>query len=322
MIMSRLSKILFCLSLLVGTLGFSLFISRNASASLEVGVLSIDYQGAPGPLFSVDKIAPGYSEIKSVMVTNNGLKPHSFSIAVTGSLGSLANVMRLRPVISGQTNPVWDKTIKEIADTPGQSKIIVGSIAPESSITVDIQAYLPSDVGNEYQGTSTLSFNFLMGNESTDQAEDAGVSGQDAASAARNIVATRQPSANEQTGEIAQQDETNQSQNPAVLGETDSDKTQGAKDESGAICFWWWVLSIVLAVFLFIWGYINNKREIIFSWFWPVFVAAVFYFLHWGLHDFFQPSKYCKYFIIIEMALLALYYITTSYVKEEAEEDN
>lgn len=320
MTIKRLSKILIFFSLLVGALGFSLFVSRSASASLEVGVLSIDYQGSPGPLFSVNKIAPGYSEVKSVVVTNNGQKPHSFSIAVTGSLGSLANVIRLRPVISGQTNAVWDKTIKDIADTPEKSKIIVGSIAPESSVTVDIHAYLPSEVGNEYQGTSTLSFNFLMGNESTDQTEDAGVLDQESISATRNIVANRQPPASEQTGGITQQDETIQSQNPAVLGETDSDKTQGAEDESGVICFWWWVLSIILAVFLFIWGYVNNKREIIFSWFWPVFVAAAFYFLHWGLHDFFQPSKYCKYFIIIEMALLALYYIITSYVKEEAEE--
>lgn len=319
MIQNRLLKILLSLSLLVGILGFNVFVSRSFAAALEVGVLSIDYQGAPGPLFSVSKIAPGYSESKSVKVTNNGQKPHSFSIAVNGSLGSLANVIRLKPVISGQTSAVWDNTIREIAETSGQSKIIVGSIAPKSSVTVDINAYLPLDVSNEYQGTSTLSFNFVMGNESTDQIEDNGENGQDSSSTNVNIATTDQPSNNVQTESITQQQE-NQDQDPAVLGEADSNKTQGADDQSGIICFWWWLLSIVLALFLVIWAYLNKKSAIIFGWFWPVFAAVILYFLHWGLHDFYQPSKYCDYFILIEVALLALYYIVTSYIKEESEE--
>ncbi|OQB06336.1 MAG: hypothetical protein BWY19_00330 [bacterium ADurb.Bin212] len=308
-------------SLVLG-LSLALFSSTSLHAETKhAGVLSINYAGS-GPLFSANNISPGFSENKSLTVTNNGAKPHSFSIAVKGSLGELADVIYLEPRVLGSA--VWKRSIKEIANYP-ESNIIVGSIAPGGSVLVDIEASMPESVGNEYQGTSTLAFDFVMGNESTDEKEDTdggetGIIDNEAANTVAGVFQRQEaPVADGDEAEAIDQQSQNMEQGE-VAGVKSEGEAQGAKNNTKSVCFWWWLLSIVLAMFLVLWAYINKKSAIIFGWFWPVFAAVILYFLHWGLHDFYQPSKYCDYFILIEVALLALYYIITSYIKEESEE--
>lgn len=318
------SKILLGCSIFLGMIIFGFFVQKTYASPIKAGVLDIDYDGSPGPLFNASNIAPGYSETKTLQVVNNGKKAHSFSIAVSGELGSLADVLRIKPTISGQLAPVWDKSIREISQYSNQSVVIVGSILPSGTLFINVEAYLPQSVGNEYQGTTTLSFSFVVGNESDDEAE-----GEETIVRTTENTTTRRASGSSGFGLLSSEGTTDVSevekedaQSPEVLGESNPNDTKGAKAEKDSLCFWWWVLSLILALFLVFWGYLNKKREIIFSWFWPVFVVTILYFLHWGLHQWYKPSKYCDYFILIELALLATYFIITNYIKEEETEDS
>lgn len=153
-------------TIIFSALFFCLFCQPQlAGAAYQIGALEIDYLGAPSPLFSVNNIAPGYSETKTISILNSGKVAHSFSLAVDGQLGKLADALVIEPEVGGQI--VWSKTISQIAKNP-DSNIIIGSIAPSTTAVVNIRAYLPREVDNSYQGSTTLSFNFVVGSESTD----------------------------------------------------------------------------------------------------------------------------------------------------------
>ncbi len=132
-----LIRILLIASFLVALLFFGNHILKVSAETKNAGPLRIDYPGS-GPLFSVTNIAPGYSEIKTLTITNQGAVSHSFAIAVSGSLGNLANVLHLAPKVSGAA--VWDKTIADLAT--GDSNTIVGSIIPGEIVIVDLMVYL------------------------------------------------------------------------------------------------------------------------------------------------------------------------------------
>ncbi|MCX6811527.1 MAG: hypothetical protein NT039_02450 [Candidatus Berkelbacteria bacterium] len=148
-------------SFVVGLLFFGSYVFSVSAEIKNAGPLKIEYPGTD-PLFSATNIAPGYSETKTLTITNQGTIPHSFAIAVSGTLGPLAEVLHIAPEVLGV--PVWDKTIAQIATAPN-SNTIIGSIAPGGVATVDLMAYLPDSVGNDYQGKETLVFSFVVGNE-------------------------------------------------------------------------------------------------------------------------------------------------------------
>lgn len=315
----QFTKIIFYSSLVLGIIGTAFSGYQANAASINAGVLSIDYAGAPGPLFSATNIAPGYSETKALTVKNNGKVPHSFSIAVSGTLGSLADVLIIEPKVLGSV--VWSKTISGIVKYP-DSNVIVGSIAPGGTANVDITASLPSGTGNAYQGTTTLSFDFIVGNEITDSAEPvAGVAGggvvQRTIRRIRNaVVGTGGETA---PATVAPSNDTTPS--GQVAGASTESSTKGEESNGKPVCYWWWILLIVLAAFLGFWGYLSRKREIIFAWVWPIFAAAVLYLVHWILHDYYTPSKWCPYFIWYELILLVLYYIAVATIPEKAQEE-
>lgn len=152
-------RILLLASFVIGFLFFGSYVLSVSAETKNAGPLKIEYPGAD-PLFSAANIAPGYSETKTLTITNQGTVSHSFAIAVSGSLGSLADVLHLTPKVSGSA--VWDKTISDLAT--GDSNTIIGSIAPGGVATVDLMAYLP-DVGNDYQGAATMTFDFIVGDQ-------------------------------------------------------------------------------------------------------------------------------------------------------------
>ena len=153
-------KILLLASFVVGLLFFGSYVLNVSAETKNAGPLKIGYPGAD-PLFSATNIAPGYSETKTLTITNQGTIPHSFAIAVSGTLGELADVLHLMPKVSGV--PIWDKTIADLNND--DSHTIIGSIAPGGAATVDLTAYLPDSVNNDYQDKSTLTFSFIVGNQ-------------------------------------------------------------------------------------------------------------------------------------------------------------
>lgn len=308
-----ISRILVIISLVAGTCGLLGHIQRIEAANLKVGVLDISYDGAPAPLFSVANLAPGYSETKIISVTNMGKIPHSFAIAVDGQLDSLAEAIIIEPSISGQI--IWSKTISQIAKNP-QSNIIVNSIAPSSQVEVNIRAYLPSETGNEYQGKSTLSFSFVMGNESTDEAEP-----QDISYTRGNNSPNLNTLPSSQTGAAGsvfnQSEPEDQSSQGQIQGVNTDGEAKGEETTAKPICFWWWVLLIFLAVVCIIYGYFKKNRQWLFDWIWPIFIAAILYAVHWILHSYYIPSVWCPYFVWLEIAILVLYYVFVSLVPEK-----
>jgi hypothetical protein len=293
----------------LGLVGLARFAQNTFAQTLNAGVLKIEYPGS-GALFFASNIAPGYSETKTITVTNTGTLPHSFSMATDGTLGDLANVLRMEAKVLGST--VWDKTISEIAKNP-KSNVIIGSIAAGSVATVDLRAYLPEGTGNDFQGKSTLSFSFVMGNESTDQAEPSGGGGTFATGGGAGTGGT--------TGEGGGTEGT-----AGDAGDDGDDGgVQGAEagTESSAkdICFWWWLLLIILAVVLAIYGVLTFKKEIIFGWVWPVFAAVVAYLVHWILHDYYESVKLCTYFPLFELAILIIYFSLMNYLENREEEE-
>jgi hypothetical protein len=296
------------LSLIIGLIGFVGFARTTAAQTLNAGALKIEYPGS-GALFSASNIAPGYSETKTVTVTNTGTLPHSFSIATDGGLGDLADVLRIESKVLGST--IWDKTISEIAKNP-ESNVIIGAIEPGATASVEFIAKLPTGVGNDYQGETTLSFSFIMGNESTDQAEPSGGGG--------TFISTRTGLfgiGSTGTGEEGVTEPgSDENQNIAGVENGDVQGTEaGAENTAKDMCFWWWVLLIILTVVLAIYGALTYKKEIIFDWVWPIFLAVVAYLVHWILHDYYEPVKLCAYFPLFELAILIIYFWIMNYLE-------
>jgi hypothetical protein len=87
-------------------------------------------------------------------------------------------------------------------------------------------------------------------------------------------------------------------------------ETQGAATSSKTNCYWWWILLIVYALFLIIYGIISyGANGLIFGWMWPIFAGAVLYMVHWILHSYYTPVKWCDYFVWFELVELIIYYI-------------
>ncbi|OGD65852.1 hypothetical protein A2215_00875 [Candidatus Berkelbacteria bacterium RIFOXYA2_FULL_43_10] len=304
------------LSLAIGLIGFIGFARTTAAQTLNAGVLRIEYPGS-GALFSASNIAPGYSETKTILVTNTGTLPHSFSIATDGGLGELADVLRIESKVLGST--VWDKTIAEIAKNPNSNQV-VGSIAPGSTASVEFIAKLPAGVGNNYQGKTTLSFSFVVGNESTDQAEPSGGGASLTTGGGTGGTGVSGGTAGDDTGGTeGVTGATGETGDDGVAGDVQGEEA-GTASKATNPCFWWWLLLIILAVVLAIYGTLTYKKEIIFDWVWPIFTAVIAYLVHWILHDYYDPVKLCAYFPLFELALLIIYFWLMNYLENREEE--
>jgi hypothetical protein len=311
-----LTRIILLISVFFGlasAIKHSLFIYAK---TINAGVLRIEYPDS-GALFSASNIAPGYEETKTIKVTNTGVLPHSFSIAVTGALGPLAEVLEIEPKINNVS--IWKKTVTNIAKFP-QSDVIISSIAPGSSINIDFTARLPLTVGNEYQGKTTSAFDFIVGNESTDQPEP---SPTPITPATPIIPAFLGPG-------LAAPGITPSVTTPSAVALKPQEK--GVSEEKQVkgvlkrvLCWWWLILSLIFAIFLIVYGYFVYKRKIkedknlLLSWLWPFIGAAVFYIIHLFAHRYFEPSRWCSYFLWIEIAELIIYFGTIYYFKKRQE---
>jgi hypothetical protein len=315
----------FSVAILVLLSFLTIAIPKSYAATVTAGVLEISYPGS-GALFSETNIYPGFNLVKTVSIKNTGQVAHSFSIAVSGQLGILANVLQLEPRDFDTGVPIWNKTISNIAKAPN-SDVILGSIAPGQTRQVNIAAILPESVGNDYQNTSTFSFDFVAGNESTDSLEQNGNSNNNSntnsdstsnsnsnrviLTSIRNVFAfgtnDNTNSANENTNSSLGNDNTNAL---AVTLDANQGKAAGATTDNSKVCFWWWILWAIMALFLVIYGYSARKRRGWFFEMWPALFGAIVYVVHWILHDYYISSKWCHWwFVGILLAEIIVYYI-------------
>ncbi len=311
-------KLLFVFIQIIGFIGLFQHVHIARAEALNVsGVLEIDYTGSPGPLFNASNLAPGYTETKSLSVKNNGSLPHSFSIAVSGDLGVLADVLIIEPKVSG--NVVWSKTISQIAKNP-ESNVIIGSIVAGESIFVDITARLPETIGNEYQGKSTLAFNFIVGNESTDESEFSNEESSDRQGVIQrtiNSVRTALQASDTDSNKENENQDKQMQDDGTVSGVSKVGESLGEQTENKPVCFWWWLLIIVLIIFLVIYGYYIRKNRTIFAWVWPIFSGGVLYAVHWIMHSYYTPSRWCHYFPYGEIIIFFVYYLIQYFYQQK-----
>jgi len=307
------------LSLALGAIGFLYSSYQVYAANIFAGVLQIEYEGS-GALFNETNIAPGFSTTKIVKVTNTGQVPHSFSIAVDKTLGPLADVLRIRARYDGAD--IWDKTIAEIAKYD-QSEPIIGSLSPGVSKDVELTAYLPESVGNSYMGTSTFAFDFVMGNESTDQPEPV-ENPSPPATLGTTDTGTTGGATRGATGGVAGEGEQPGDQREIavdgdnVLGTLD-EEVEGATTVVRDLCFWWIVVLIILVAFLAAYHrYIKGERPA-FWWLWPVVMAAVLFFVQMIFDRYYEPTVFCRWFWALEAGVLVIYYIYENYSEAKKE---
>lgn len=327
----KFTTILLTLAFLVGAVSTVNFALKTEAASQAVGDLTVEFPSSP--LFNASNIVPGYEETRTITVTNNGSVNHSFSIALDGTVGSLAEVIRFEPRDFNTNFPIWTHTLAEIVASP-DGFVVFSAITPGQNVKFNLAAFLPSTVGNTYQGKSVQTFGIILGSDSsytdnpdiipvfgggtTTDSTTTGTSGQPPLTYPRvRGLALGTEGVGQGTPVVAENP-------PATPGEVlgTTSETKGEETSNKNICFWWWVLSIVYAVLLLIYGWIFYKRELIFDWLWPVLGGAALYFLHWYLHNFYTPSKWCPYFVWIELAILILYYIIYSHYKNRAKEED
>lgn len=329
---------------LVLLLSAVMFVSKTFAATTNVGFLVLNYAGDP-PLFHEVNIAPGFNIIKTVSVTNTGQASHSLSIAVSGKLGELAKVLEIEPRDGDTHIPFWRKPIVDIAKDPA-SDLIFASIAPGQTKILEMAAYLPEDIGNEYQNKSTDAFDFVLTSEDEDNPSNNNSNSNFNANANTNSGAG--DNTNGSAGSIALgntsgsassiarigagrilslsntnssgvAESTNTNANPAVIqiGGDDDGQAEGAATNDQKWCFWWWVLLILLFLFLALYEYVTRKLRNIFYEFWPIFAGALVVVVHWILHDYYRPVKWCGWtFYLILIALVLLYYIVRLYIRK------
>jgi len=304
-------------SVVIGLIGLVFSSYQIYAANISPGVLNISFDG--DQLFSETNLAPGDVVVKNLTVTNTGTLPHSFSIAANGVSGVLADVLQIEPRDGALV--FWNETLANLGSLPNGSKVIIPSIPAGESRTIQIAAILPASVGNVYQGESTSSFSFIMGNESTDQPEpssnpsppvtfgtsgSAGVAGQGTVGG----VAGESAETNDQNATGENDDN--------ILGTSD-EGTKGAATTARDLCFWWIVILIILVAFLMIYHrYIKEERPA-FWWLWPVVMAAVLFFVQMIFDRYYEPTVFCRWFWALEAGVLVIYYIYENYSETKKE---
>lgn len=317
----KFTTVLLALAFLFGAASTVNFAMKTEAASQNVGDLTINYPGSP--LFNASNIAPGYEETRTISVTNNGSTNHSFSIALDAANGPLANVLQFEPRALPGNFPIWNHTLAEIA-TSADGFVVFSAITPGQTVEFNLAAILPESVGNDYQGKSVQTFGIIMGSDfvyadnpptipvfgpsggaTTSAPAPMHISARSTTGATAETLATAEPKVEQKPGE--------------VLGTTT--ETKGESTENLIVCYWWLILLIIFAVFLLIYGWIFNKKELMFDWVWPIVGGALLYIIHEILHRYYTPSKWCPYFIWIQLLMLLIYYIVYTYFKNRTQEE-
>lgn len=324
-IRQKFTSVLLALTFLIGAISTVNFAFKTNAASQTAGDLTIEYPGS-GALFNALNITPGYEEVKTITVTNNGAISHNFSLALSGAIGELGQVIQFEPRNFDTKVPIWNHTLSEIV-AQEDGFVIFNPINSGETIKFDLVAILPASVGNEYQGKTVTTFGIIFGvdssfesliipvfdstDEETGGMTTSGTTGTAPLTYGGRRIGLVGPSGTG-VGQITEPT-VEQPQETGVLDE--QAETKGEETENKIWCYWWLILLIILAVFLIVYGSIIYRREIIFAWIWPILAGLLVHIIHIILHRYYTPVKWCDYFIWIDLGELIIYFILYSYFR-------
>ena len=148
--------------------GLSIDLNNTAQA---VGDLTVDWGvTSEDPIFVVNNFAPGDTESRSVLVTNDGtsMRPVGVRGEPTSETGSLSTVLDF--VISvvgtdlyGGTSSTGPKTLAQFFDESTDiNGILLSFLAPSASTTYTFTATFAETAGNDFQNSQVI-FDLIIG---------------------------------------------------------------------------------------------------------------------------------------------------------------
>lgn len=148
--------------------GFSFDLNNTAHA---VGDLTIDW-GVPSgnPIFMVSNMAPGDTESRNVLVTNEGTAIRAIGVrgewvSEIGDLGAALEftVSQGATDLYGGASPTGPKTLSEFfTDSSAINGIFLSNLAPSAAATYTFTATFKETSGNEFQNTQVV-FDLIIG---------------------------------------------------------------------------------------------------------------------------------------------------------------
>ncbi|MBI2034251.1 MAG: hypothetical protein HYT11_00790 [Candidatus Levybacteria bacterium] len=138
----------------------------KTSTAFAVGDLSVDWGigiSDVGPIFSVADMAPGYTQSKSVTVTNNSLSIRPLGIKGIKDFepGSVSEVLDL--TIAEGPNTLYDGTLSQFfINSLNPDGIFLNNLNPGQSKTYTFIVTFQQGAGNEFQNTNVI-FDIIFG---------------------------------------------------------------------------------------------------------------------------------------------------------------
>lgn len=145
--------------------GFNSFRLRfKNSTARAVGDLEIDW-GVPSgsPIFVINNLLPGDTEIRQVKITNNAavLRPVSIRGVKTSETGNLSTVLDF--FISENGTELYAKTLNQfITESAGINGIPLFTLNPGATKTINFKATFKESADNQFQNTSIV-FDLIIG---------------------------------------------------------------------------------------------------------------------------------------------------------------
>jgi len=169
----KLARKIITLILALAVIGASatIYQARQPSTVRAVGDLTIDW-GVPSgnPIFVISNFAPGDTESRSVLVTNDGtsMRPVGVRGVKTSGPGSLETVLDF--VISengtdlyGGSSSNGSKTLAQFfTESAGPTGIFLSNLNPKMSTTYTFKVTFNSGAGNDFQGKEVI-FDLIIG---------------------------------------------------------------------------------------------------------------------------------------------------------------
>ena len=138
----------------------------KASTAFAVGDLTVDWGigiGDVGPIFSVTNMAPGDTEVRNVIVTNNALsiRPLGIKGIKDSEIGSVSDVLDL--TITEGVNTLYTGTLSQFfTDSLNPDGVFLNNLNPSASKTYIFTVTFQEGAGNAYQETNVV-FDIIMG---------------------------------------------------------------------------------------------------------------------------------------------------------------
>jgi Ca2+-binding RTX toxin-like protein len=137
--------------------------------SYAIGDISVNWGVAePNPIFTVNNAAPGDSQNRNVIVTNNApsLRPIGARSVKTAETGNLSSVLEITVAVNGVDaygGTTGTKTLAQFfTDSAGPDGVFLTNLNQSQTKTINFKIDFPQSAGNAFQNTS-VTFNIFIG---------------------------------------------------------------------------------------------------------------------------------------------------------------